>query len=186
MVRQILTEVEPKMAKAVEHFEQELRSLRSGRASTALVEGVAVEMYGQTLPLKQVATIAAPDYRTIAITPWDKSAIASIEKAIRDNKALGLNPSNDGSTVRVNIPPLTEERRREIVKQLGEKTEACHIALRNVRHEALSDARKLEKQKQATQDDLKWAESELNKKMEQYRAQVTQLEKAKAQEIMEL
>lgn len=184
MVKDLLDQVDPKMTKAVEHYEHELQGLRTGRASGTLVEGITVEMYGQTTPVRQVATINTPDARTISITPWDKSALPLIEKAIRDTQSLGLSPVSDGNTIRLNIPPLTEERRKEIVKQLGEKTEACYIALRNVRHDALSEARKQEKAKQATQDDLKWAEAELNKKMEKFKSQVAQIEKSKTAEIM--
>lgn len=186
MVREVIGQVDAKMAKTTEHYEADLRGLRSGRASSGMVEGVLVEVYGQSMPLKQVATITTPDARSIAITPWDKNSLASIEKSLRENQSLGLAPMNDGNTIRINIPPLTEERRQQIVKQLREKTEACHIALRNIRHEALGEARKLEKAKQATQDDLKWAEAELNKKMEQFRGQVTAIEQAKEKEILEI
>ena len=186
MVRDLISQVEPKMNKAVEHYQADLSSLRTGRASASLVEGLSVEMYGQVTPLRQVASINTPDVRTIAITPWDKSALPLIEKSIRDSQSISFSPVNDGNTIRLSIPPLNEERRREIVKQLGEKTESCYIALRNVRHEALSEVRKLEKEKQATQDDVKWAESELNKKMDTVRAKVAQIEKDKTADIMEI
>lgn len=186
MVRDLVTQVDAKMAKALDHYETDLRGLRSGRASTGMVEGVLVEVYGQSLPLKQVATITTPDPRSIAITPWDKQSLAGIEKSLRENQSLGLTPMNDGNTIRINIPPLSEERRQQIVKQLREKTEACHIALRNIRHEVLSEVRKQEKAKQATQDDVKWAETELNKKMEQLRGQVGGIEQAKEKEILEI
>ncbi|HSH31751.1 MAG TPA: ribosome recycling factor [Candidatus Saccharimonadales bacterium] len=186
MVRPLVAAADPKMDKALEHFSEELKGLRTGRASTALVEGLMVESYGQKLPFKQVASINTPDARTIAITPWDRSVLPAIEKVIRETQSLGLNPNNDGATIRLNIPPLTEERRRDLVKALGDKAEACHIALRNIRHDVLGEVKKLEKDKQATQDDVKFAETELNKKIDQYRARIDLIEKAKAAEIMQV
>jgi len=120
------------------------------------------------------------------VTPWDKTALPVIEKAIRENQALGLNPSNDGNTIRMSIPPLTEERRKEIVKSLGSKVEDCRIALRNVRHDVLNEAKRLEKAKEATSDDVKFAETELNKKIDQFQRKIDELEAAKAVEIMEV
>ncbi|MBW3537962.1 ribosome recycling factor [Candidatus Parcubacteria bacterium] len=186
MVRALVDSANPKMDKALEHLGEELKGLRTGRASTALVGGLMVESYGQMLPLKQVATINTPDARTIAITPWDRSVLPAVEKVIRETQSLGLNPNNDGSTIRLNVPPLTEERRRDLVKNLGEKVEACHITLRNIRHDILNDVKRLEKDKQATQDDVKFAETELNKKIDQYRVKIDAIEKAKAAEIMQV
>jgi ribosome recycling factor len=185
-VRQSLASAAPKMDKAVDHFREELKAIRSGRASTALVENLDIEVYGQKMPLKSIATLSTPDARTIAITPWDRSNMAPIEKTIRETQSLGLNPSNDGATIRLNIPPLTEERRKEIAKSVGEKAEQCHISIRNIRHDILSDVRKLEKEKQATQDDVKFAEAELNKKIETYRKQVEEIQKAKEAELLEV
>jgi ribosome recycling factor len=172
------------MQKAVDHLAEELKSLRTGRASTALVENLTVEQYGQATLLKAVATITTPDAHTIAISPWDKNLVAPIEKMLRENQSLGLNPSSDGNVVRLNVPPMTEERRREIVKELGTKVEQCHVSMRNVRHEALNDARRLEKDKQASQDDVKWAENELGKKIDSYKQKVDEIAKAKEAEIM--
>lgn len=184
MVRGIVDAVGPKMDKAIEHFGEELKSLRTGRASIVLVEGLIVEHYGQTMPLKSLATLATPDVHTIAITPWDRSALISVEKAIREASSLGLTPNNDGSTIRLNIPPMTEERRLEIVKQMGAKVEDCRIALRGIRHEAMSAIKKLEQSKQATQDDAKWSEEELNKKIDQYQLKIDALSASKEKEIM--
>jgi ribosome recycling factor len=186
MIRPLVDSVKPKMDKAVEHFAEDLKSLRTGRASTALVDNVVVEYYGITQPLKAVASVNTPDARTIAITPWDKGALPHIEKAIRDNQALGLNPTNDGNVIRMGIPPLTEERRREIVKSLGGKVEDCRIALRNLRHDVLNEAKKLEKAKDITSDDVKFAEAELNKLMDSYQKKIDELEAAKSKEIMEV
>jgi ribosome recycling factor len=172
------------MEKALEHLQVELNALRTGRASGALVENLVVDYYGQTQPLKAVASIATPDARTIAVTPWDKGALPSIEKAIRENHALGLNPSNDGQVIRLSIPPLTEERRREIVKSLGTKIEDCRISLRSVRHEILGEVKKLEKDKQLTSDDSKFAEAELNKKIDVFQKRIEAIEAAKTAELM--
>lgn len=184
MVRDLLNTAEPRMNKAIDHLRDELRSLRVGRAQTSLVENVMVEQYGQMTPLKAVATITTPDAQTIAISAWDRNIVPVIEKTLRENQALGLNPSSDGNIVRLNVPPMTEERRREIVKELGGKVEQCHISLRAVRHDVINDARKLEKDKQAGQDDVKWAENELNKKMDIYKAKVEEVARAKEAEIM--
>ena len=183
-VRSIVAAVDARMDKAVEHLQTQLVSLRTGRASTLLVENLMVEQYGQHMPLKSVATINTPDARTIAISPWDRSMVEVIEKLIRENQSLGMNPMSDGNIVRLNVPPMTEERRREVVKELGVKVEDAHISMRNLRHEVLGEIKKLEKAGEATQDDQKWAETELNKKIERYRAKVTEIAKAKEAEIM--
>jgi ribosome recycling factor len=186
MVRTLVEAAGPKMEKAIEHFGEDVKSLRTGRASTAMLDGVMVEQYGAMTPLKAVASVNTPDARSLAVTPWDKGMLASIEKAIRDNQALGLNPMNDGSVIRMSIPAMTEERRREVVKSLGGKVEQCRIALRNIRHEVLGEVKKLEKAKEATSDDVKFAESELNKKIDQFQRRIEELEAAKAKEIMEV
>jgi ribosome recycling factor len=186
MIRPLVESASPKMEKAVTHFGEDLKSLRTGRASVALLDGVTVEVYGAIQPLKAVASVNTPDARSLAVTPWDKNALGPIEKAIRENQALGLNPSNDGNTIRMNIPPLTEERRKEIVKSLGTKVEDCRIALRNIRHEILGEVKKLEKAKEATSDDVKFAETELNKLIEKFQRRIEEIEAAKAKEIMEV
>ena len=186
MIRTLVDSAGPKMEKALGHFAEDLKSLRTGRASTAMLDGVMVEMYGVVQPLKAVASVNAPDGRTLAVTPWDKSQLGVIEKAIREHQSLGLNPSNDGSVVRMNIPPLTEERRREIVKSLGGKVEDCRIVLRNIRHEVLNEVKRLEKSKEATSDDVKFAETELNKKIDQFQRRIDEIEAAKTKEIMEV
>jgi ribosome recycling factor len=172
------------MDKALEHLAGEMDSLRTGRATTALVDNLQVESYGVMQPLKAVASINTPDARTIAINPWDKGMLPVIEKAIRDNQALGLNPSNDGAVIRLNIPAMTEDRRREVVKSLGAKIEDCRIALRNIRRDAMDEVKKLERDKQATQDDVKFAETELNKKIDQFQKRVEEMEAVKTREIM--
>lgn len=186
MVRETIATADPKMDKAIEHLRDELRSIRTGRATTSLVDSLTVDVYGQPMQLKQIASVSTPDARTIAISPWDRGNLMLIEKAIREAQSLGLTPNNDGVTIRLNIPQLTEERRREIVKTVGEKVEGCHIALRNARHETLDAVKRLEKDKQATQDDVKFAETELNKKIDKYREIISEIEKAKEKELLEV
>lgn len=183
-VSDLVKTVDAKFDKALEHLDGELSGLRTGRASTALVDGLNVDVYGQQMNLKSVATVSTPDAKTISITPWDRANLEPIEKMLRENHSLGLTPNNDGHTIRLNIPPLTEERRRDIVKSMGVHIEAAHIAMRNTRHEILKEAKKLEANKEATQDDIKWTEEELNKKMDLYKGKVQALEQAKTAEIM--
>lgn len=183
-VSDLVKTVDAKFDKALEHLDGELSGLRTGRASTALVDGLNVDVYGQQMNLKSVATVSTPDAKTISITPWDRANLEPIEKMLRENHSLGLTPNNDGHTIRLNIPPLTEERRRDIVKSMGVHVEAAHIAMRNTRHEILKEAKKLEANKEATQDDIKWTEEELNKKMDLYKGKVQALEQAKTAEIM--
>jgi ribosome recycling factor len=186
LVRALIDAAAPKMEKALEHLKEELGSLRTGRASTLLVENIQVEVYGMTQPLKAVASIGTPDARTIAITPWDKNAMGPIEKAIRDTPSLGLSPSNDGHVIRLSIPALTEERRKDLVKTAGTKVEECRIALRNVRHDVLKEVQRLLKDKTIQRDDEVFAEQELNKKIDQFQKRIEELEAAKAKEIMEV
>jgi ribosome recycling factor len=186
MVRQVIDNTPAKMDKALSHLEEELTSLRTGRASVGMVDGIQVDYFGTLQPLKAVASITTPDAKSLAITPWDRSMLQAIEKAIRDDQRLGLNPSNDGNVIRLNVPAMTEDRRRDILKVLGQKVEECRISLRNIRHEALDEVKKMEKSKQATQDDLKFAETELNKKIDQYQAKIEIIQAAKEKEIMEV
>lgn len=186
MVRTLVDSAVPKMEKAVEHFAEDLKSLRTGRASAVMLDGVMVESYGALVPLKTVASVNTPDARSLAVTPWDKTMIGPIEKAIRENQSLGLNPMNDGTVVRMSIPALTEERRREIAKSLGGKVEECRIAMRNIRHDILNEVKRMERAKEATADDVKFAETELNKKIDQFQKRIDELEAAKTKEIMEV
>ena len=173
------------MQKALQFTAQELTKIRAGKASPAMVDGLRVDYYGNPTPLSQVANVSTPDNRTILIKPWEKPMLAEITKAIR-NSDLSLNPQQEADAVRLNIPPLTEERRKEIVKSLGSKVEDCRIALRNIRHDVLGEVKKLEKAKEATSDDVKFAEAELNKKIDQYQRKIEEIEAAKAKEIMEV
>lgn len=184
MVASIIKQADPRMEKAIQHFEDDLMGLRTGRAQTSMVESLTVEQYGQQMRLKTVATITTPDAQTIAISPWDKTLVDPIEKMLRENQALGLNPSSDGNMVRLNVPPMTEERRRQIVKELGQKAEKANIALRNIRHDVLNEVKRLAKSGEATQDDERYAEQELNKKIDTFKSKLDDIAKAKEAEVM--
>ncbi len=152
---QIVKDAEGKFNQTVEHFKDGLKTLRTGRANAGMLDGVTVEAYGTPMPLKQVANITAPDAQLIQITPFDPNNLEAISNAIRDDQSLGLNPSDDGQVVRVQIPALTEERRRELAKNISGKQEECMIKLRAVRHEAMDAINKLKKDKDIGEDDAK-------------------------------
>lgn len=175
---------EDKMTSAIGHFEDELKKIRTGRAHPSMLDGVNVDAYGTKMPLNQVATITAPEPQLIQVTPFDPSNVEAVVEAIRANQALGFNPSDDGRIVRVPIPQLTEERRREIVKQLGEKIEDCRIALRNVRQDGLKEAKNMKNNKQLSEDDYKRVEKDLDKSVSEFQASIDEIAKAKEKEIL--
>lgn len=175
---------EDRMAQALVHFEDEIKKIRTGRANPGMLDGVMAEAYGAKMPLLQVATITVPEPQLLQINPFDQSNVQSIVKAIREDQSLGLNPSDDGRVVRVTIPALTTERRQQIVKQLGDKVEDCRIALRNVRHDALKDAKAKKDAKELSEDDVKRIEKALDEAMRSSQAKLDTLAKAKEQEIM--
>jgi len=181
---QIIDDVKTKMAGAVEHFQGELKKLRTGRAHPSMLDGVLVEVYGTQMPLNQAATVVAPEAQLLQITPFDPNNLQAIAAAIRNNQTLGLNPTDDGRVVRVPIPPLTEERRRELAKQIGEKVEDCMISMRNVRHEALKSADNAKKDKSMSEDDVKRVEKQIDELMVQQHQAVDQLAKAKEAELL--
>lgn len=146
---------ETKFNGAIAHFEEELKKIRTGRAHPGQLEGVRVEVYGTILPLNQIANITAPEAQMLTITPFDAGNIQSISAAIRNDQSLGLNPSDDGRVIRVPIPALTEDRRKQIVKQVSEKVEETKIAIRVIRQDALKDAKKMKESKQISEDDEK-------------------------------
>lgn len=175
---------ETKMAAALSHFEEELKKVRTGRAHPSMLDGVLVEVYGTHLPLNQAATITAPEPQLLQVTPFDPSNVEAIVAAIRSNQSLGFNPSDDGRIVRVPVPQLTEERRREIVKQLGEKVEDCRIALRNVRQDGLKDAKNMKNDKQISEDEYKRIEKDFDKSIAEFQTNIETITKAKEQEIL--
>ena len=177
---------EVKMNGAIEHFEEELKKVRTGRAHPDMLAGVMIDAYGSKMPLNQVANVTAPEPQQLLVTPFDPSNITAITAAIRDNQSLGLNPSDDGRVVRVPIPALTEERRRDLVKQLGEKVENVRIALRNIRQDALKDAKRAKDAKELSEDDQKAVEKEFDKFMSDYQAKIDEMFKAKEAEVMKV
>jgi len=175
---------EQKMDAALEHFENELKKVRTGRAHSGMLEGVTVEAYGSMMPLNQVANVTAPEANMLLVSPFDPSQITAITTAIRDNHGLGFNPSDDGRVVRVPVPPLTEERRRDMVKQASEKVEECRIALRSVRQDALKDAKKMKDDKQLSEDDVKTIEKGIDDDMKQYQTKIDEIFAAKEKDIL--
>jgi ribosome recycling factor len=175
---------ELKMAGALEHFEEELRKVRTGRSHPSMLDGIKVEAYGVPTPLNQVANITAPEPQMLQVTPFDPSNVQPIAAAIRADQSLGFNPSDDGRIIRVPVPPLTEERRKQLVKQTGDKVEETRIALRNVRQDALKDAKRKKDAKELSEDDVKRVEKEIDKLMADYQAKIEATFAAKEKDIL--
>lgn len=182
----IVSEAEKKFNAGVERLHDELKKLRTGRANASMLDGIMVMAYGSPMPLNQVATVNAVEAQLIQITPFDPSNLQAISSAIRDNQSLGLNPMDDGRVVRVPIPPLTEERRRDIVKIVSTKQEDALINLRGVRHDALDATSKLKKDKEIGEDDAKRIEKQIDDAMAKAKSDIEAASKAKEQEIMTL
>ena len=174
-----------KMTKAVASLERDFSKLRTGRATTALVDDVKVDYYGAISPINQIASVAIPDSRTITIQPWDKGAFPIIEKAILASD-LGLTPINDGKLIRINIPVLTEERRKELGKVARKYAEEAKVAVRNIRREANDSFKKLEKNKDISEDDSKRAQDEIQKLTDDTVAQIDLVTQDKEKEIMDI
>jgi len=185
MTDDILLDADDRMEKAVIAFQHTLDTIRTGRANTALVEHLHVSHYGQTLPLNQLATLAAPEPTLITVQPWDRSAMDSIMKAIQTSD-LGINPSNDGRLIRLPIPPLTEERRRDLVKQVHARAEEARVSVRNVRRQAIDELKKSVKAGEVPEDDGRRAEDEVEKLTQSHAGQIEQLSKAKERELLEV
>ena len=176
---------EEKMKKTIAAFQDELNSIRTGRASSVLLDKVRVDYYGQKMPLSQVATISVPEARLIVIQPWDRSLFSEIEKAILKSD-LGLNPSNDGKVLRIAIPPLTEQRRKELVKTARSIAEQARVAIRNIRRDALEELKKQQGAGGVAEDVLKKEEAELQKMTDDYISQIARILEIKEREIMEI
>ena len=175
---------ELKMTAAYEHFVEELKKVRTGRAHPDMLASVHVEAYGSKMPLNQVANVTAPEANQLLVTPFDPSNITAITAAIRDAQSLGFNPSDDGRIVRVPIPALTEERRREMVKSLGEKVENARIAMRSIRQDGLKDAKRAKEAKELSEDDVKAVEKEFDRLMADNQAKIDEALKAKEAEML--
>ena len=182
-IKDILHDCETRMAKAIESLRHELAKIRTGRATTALLDTVKVDAYGAESPINQVANLSVPDAHTIAIQVWDKSLMSAIEKAIRAAN-LGLNPMNDGQIIRVPMPPLTEERRKEIVKLVKKFGEDSKVAVRNIRRDAMEHLKKAEKDQHFSEDDRKRGEEDVQKKTDGKIKDIDSLVAVKEKEVM--
>lgn len=181
-IPQITKDAKAAMEKSLESSRKELSSIRTGKATTSLLDTVRVDAYGQSMPLNQVASVSAPEPRMLTVTPWDKGQIQAIEKALRDSD-LGLNPQSQGGTIRVPLPALNEERRKELVKVVHKLSEEARIGIRHARTEARDSLKKLE---HTSEDDVKLAEKDLQKVHDEFISKIDDLLKAKEAEIMEV
>ena len=183
MVQEQINDAKSRMHKAVEALKSELASVRGGRASTGLVDHLKVDYYGTPTPLNQIATIAAPDAKLIVITPYDRGGMSAIEKAILKSD-LGLTPTNDGTVIRLSIPPLTEDRRRELAKHVRKRVEDARVAVRNIRRDIHDHVRKMEHEHQISQDDLHRSETDLQKATDDQIKEIDRIGEEKEKEIL--
>ncbi len=185
MLKEVYKETEARMKGAVQALEEDLNGIRTGRASPALIERLQVEYYGTPTPLIQLASISVPEPRSLLIKPFDVSSLKAIERAIQASD-LGLTPNNDGKSIRLNLPPLTEERRRELVKVVHNRVEEARVAARNVRRDSIRDLREFEQEKMISEDELKKGEEELQKITERYIDLINAIGERKEKEILEV
>jgi ribosome recycling factor len=185
MINDITSDTEDGMKKAVDSFKRDLQKIRTGRANAAMLDGIKVDYYGTPTPVNQVATVQVVDARLITVKPWEKSMLAVIDKAIRASD-LGINPVSDSELVRLPIPPLTQERRKELAKVVGKQTEEARVAVRSARRDAMDMIKDAEKDKQITEDERKNGEKKVQDLTDKYIAMIDDIAKAKEKEIMEL
>jgi len=185
MIKDLLRDEESKMKKAIDSLKHDLAAIRTGRASPSLVEELPVDAYGSSAPLIQLATISAPEARMLTIRPFDASTLAAIERAILKSD-IGLTPANDGKIIRLPIPALTEERRREFVKRVHKRLEEAHVAIRNIRHHAMDDLKELEQEKLISEDDHRRGRDQLQEITDRYIVQADEVGKAKEKELMDV
>jgi len=185
MLDDIKKDARERMGKCVQNFQADLKKLRTGRAHPSLIEHLKVDYYGSEVPLQQVASIAVEDGRTLVISPWEKTVVQAIEKAIFKSD-LGLTPMTAGTVIRIPMPPLTEERRREITKVLRHDAENARVAVRNVRRDVMGDVKEMLKEKMISQDDERRAETEIQKLTDKHVADIEQLLAAKEKEVMQV
>lgn len=184
-VEQILKNLDEQLAKAVNHLREDYSGLQIGRASAAIVERVMVDAYGMVQPLKAIASISVPDAKTIQIQPWDRGTLSAIEKGIQLAE-IGLNPQNDGIVIRLNIPALTEERRRELTKVVGKMAEEAKIGVRNSRHEAMEEVKKAKNSSEITEDQQKQAEKMIQEKVDKVNGEIETSAKEKEADVMKV
>ncbi len=182
-MQSVIKETEARMQGAIDVLSRELAGVRTGRASTALLEGIKVDYYGTATPVNQLASLSVPDPRTLLIQPWEPGLLPAIEKAIMKSD-LGVTPANDGKTVRLVVPPLTEERRRQLAKVVGKLAEDCRVAVRNIRHEANKKVKALEKEKKISEDDGRRGLEQIQRITDKFVQRVEELLKKKEQEIL--
>lgn len=185
MIKEALVDAEKRMRSAIQSLEEDLAGVRTGRASPALIEKLPVEYYGASVPLIQLASISVPEPRQLMIRPFDAGSDKNIEKAIMTSD-LGLTPMNDGKVIRLNLPPLTEERRRELTKYVNNRLEEARIAIRNVRRDAIKDLREFESEKLISEDDLKRGEDDIQKLTDKFTEEIDTVGEKKVNEIMEI
>jgi ribosome recycling factor len=185
MTADLLSDAEKRMQKAVEALKQDIGSIRTGRASSSLVERITVDYYGAPTPINQVATVTVPEARLLVIQPWDRKMLIDIEKAIQKSD-LGINPNNDGLVIRLNIPPMNEERRRDLVKTLHKKLDEHKVAVRNIRRDVQDKLRDREKKKEVSEDELKRSAERLQKLTDRFIDEMDKVGKKKEQEILEV
>ena len=184
MIKETVKDTENRMKSAIQNLEDDLAGIRTGRATPALIEKLPVDYFGTPTPLNQLASISVPDARTLIIKPFDATTLKSIDRAILSSN-LGLTPNNDGKSIRLVLPPLTEERRRDLVKIVGQRLEEGKVAIRNIRRDVIKDLRDFEKEKLISEDDLKKGEEELQKVTDKMIAEIDQIGNRKEKEIME-
>jgi ribosome recycling factor len=185
MLKDVYRETETRMKGAIQALEEDLGGIRTGRASPVLVERLQVDYYGVPTPLIQLASINVPEPRSLLIKPFDASSLKAVERAIQASD-LGLTPNNDGKSIRLNLPPLTEERRRDLVKIVHNRLEEARVAVRNIRRDSIRDLREFEQEKMISEDDLKKGEEELQKITERYIEEINAVGERKEKEIMEV
>jgi ribosome recycling factor len=178
-------DAEEKMKKAVKALEDEFKTIRTGRASAALFENIRVDYYDQKVPLNQVATISVPEARLVVIQPWDRSVLSEIEKAVQKSE-LSVNPNNDGKVIRINIPPLTEERRKELVKVVRNIAEKNRVSVRNIRRDANDELKNMQKSSEIGEDQSKRGQDEIQKLTDRYISEINSIVESKEKEIMEI
>ncbi len=181
----VLAEAERKMGQSIEAMRRDISTLRTGRATPALIEDLSVDYYGSPTPLKQIASISAPDARAIMVQPWDRQALRDIERSLTQSE-MGFNPSNDGNVITVPIPPLTQERRQEMVRLLKRKAEDSKVAVRNVRREGVDSLRKMERDKSISQDENRRSQDSLQKTTDAHIKAIDEVSATKEAEIMEV
>ncbi|NLE02489.1 MAG: ribosome recycling factor [Fibrobacter sp.] len=185
MIDEVISETNQRMTKAIDSFKKDLSRIRAGRATPALLDGISVDYYGSPMPVNQVANISVPDARMVIVQPWEKSMLTAIEKAIQVSD-LGLNPQNDGNLIRLPIPPLSEERRKDLFKNCKKTGEESKVGIRNIRRDSNEKIKKAEKDKAITQDESKKAQDEVQKLTDKYIKIVEELLVHKEKEIMEV